>query len=139
MVQRRPLITAAGLAAWGGVVGHALATPSASAPAAGVPTTPATPGLRVLRTAYAFAETGFDPPQVSDTSSSTTLAHIFEPPLSYDPLAHPAKLVPLTAAALPEASADFRHSITGIGGTLSRQCSLRERSKSLCSEIWSDT
>ena len=33
---------------------------------------------------------------------------IFEPLLTYDPLARPAALVPLTAAALPEVSADFK-------------------------------
>ncbi|HRI16916.1 MAG TPA: ABC transporter substrate-binding protein [Burkholderiaceae bacterium] len=63
---------------------------------------------KTLRVAFSFAETGFDPLQVSDTSSLRVCAHIFEPLLTYDYLARPAKLVPLTAAALPEASADFR-------------------------------
>ncbi len=57
---------------------------------------------RTLRVAFDFAETGFDPAQVSDASSLRINAHIFEPLLSYDHLARPAKLVPLTAAALPE-------------------------------------
>ncbi|MGL6113301.1 MAG: ABC transporter substrate-binding protein, partial [Rubrivivax sp.] len=60
------------------------------------------PRERTLRVAFDFAETGFDPPRVSDESSLRINAHIFEPLLSYDYLARPAKLVPLTAAALPE-------------------------------------
>ncbi|HSI56911.1 MAG TPA: ABC transporter substrate-binding protein [Ideonella sp.] len=59
--------------------------------------------------AFEIAETGFDPPQVSDHTSVTVNAHIFEAPLCYDYLARPAALRPLTAAALPEVSADFRH------------------------------
>jgi ABC-type transport system substrate-binding protein len=63
---------------------------------------------KTLRTAFNFAETGFDPVQVSDLSSNTINAHIFESPLTYDHLARPALLKPQTAAALPEVSADFR-------------------------------
>jgi ABC-type transport system substrate-binding protein len=66
------------------------------------------PGTKTLRFVVPFAETGFDPPRVSDQSSIRVIAHIFEPLLTYDPLAQPAALVPLTAAALPEASADFK-------------------------------
>ena len=55
-----------------------------------------------------FAESGFDPPRVGDASSIRVIAHIFEPLLTYDPLAQPVVLVPLTAAARPEVSADFR-------------------------------
>lgn len=66
-------------------------------------------GAKVFRYALRFAETGFDPPRVSDQSSIRVLAHIFETPLTYDWLARPAKLVPQTAVALPEVSADFRH------------------------------
>jgi ABC-type transport system substrate-binding protein len=64
-------------------------------------------GAKVFRYALNFAETGFDPPRVSDQSSIRVLAHIFEPPLTYDPLARPVKLVPQVAAALPEASENF--------------------------------
>ncbi len=64
---------------------------------------------KVLRAAFITAESGFDPPQVSDNPSLTVIDLIFEAPLSYDPLARPAKLVPQTAAALPEVSADFKH------------------------------
>ena len=91
MLKRRELLAAAALA--GAPRAH-------SAPAAA----PA----RTLRVAFAFAETGFDPLQVSDASSLRVCAHIFEPLLTYDYLARPAKLAPLTAAALPVASADYR-------------------------------
>ena len=91
MLKRRELLAAAALA--GAPRAH-------SAPAAA----PA----RTLRVAFAFAETGFDPLQVSDASSLRVCAHIFEPLLTYDYLARPARLVPLTAAALPEASEGFR-------------------------------
>jgi len=70
---------------------------------------PRASGDKTLRVAFNFAETGFDPVQVSDAASVTINAHIFEPLLSYDYLARPAKLVPLTAAALPEVSTDARH------------------------------
>ena len=63
---------------------------------------------RILRVIFPAAETGFDPAQISDLYSRTVTPHIFEALLGYDPLAFPVKLVPLTAAALPEASADFR-------------------------------
>ncbi|HPU52254.1 MAG TPA: ABC transporter substrate-binding protein [Burkholderiaceae bacterium] len=66
-----------------------------------------TPGTaRVLRYAFPVAETGFDPPQISDLYSATMIAHIFDSPLQYDYLARPARLRAATAAALPEVSAD---------------------------------
>ena len=68
----------------------------------------ATVAAKTLRVAYDFAETGFDPPRVGDQSSIRVISHIFEPLLAYDPLARPAVLVPQTAQALPEASADFK-------------------------------
>jgi len=61
---------------------------------------PAAP--KVLRYAFPIAETGFDPAQISDLYSRTVAANIFEGPLTYDYLARPAKVVPLTAASLPE-------------------------------------
>ena len=63
---------------------------------------------RVFRYAFPIAETGFDPAQISDIYSRTVTPHIFEALYAYDPLALPVKIVPLTAAALPEHSPDFR-------------------------------
>ncbi|MCW5633997.1 MAG: bicyclomycin resistance protein [Rubrivivax sp.] len=65
-------------------------------------------GEKVFRYAFNFAETGFDPPRVSDQSSIRVLAHIFEPPLGWDPLARPVKLVPLVAATLPDVADEHR-------------------------------
>ena len=88
-----------------GLIGAGLALLSAG-PAAAVAGTPA---RKVLRVAFPTAESGFDPPRVSDQSSIRVIDLIFESPLTYDHLARPARLVPQTAAALPEVSADFRH------------------------------
>jgi ABC-type transport system substrate-binding protein len=65
-------------------------------------------GQKVLRYAFRIAETGFDPAQISDNYSRTITPHIFEALYRYDHLARPAKVLPLTAAGMPEASADFR-------------------------------
>ncbi|MCA0241891.1 MAG: ABC transporter substrate-binding protein [Proteobacteria bacterium] len=62
---------------------------------------------KVLRIA-SESETGFDPARVGDARSFRVTSHIFETLLHYDPLARPVKLRPLTAAAMPEPSADFR-------------------------------
>lgn len=67
-----------------------------------------------LRVAFGFAETGFDPPAVSDQASVTVLSHIFESPLTYARLARPAVLVPCTAAALPEVSDDHRRFVVTL-------------------------
>ncbi|QPF76134.1 bicyclomycin resistance protein [Roseateles sp. DAIF2] len=63
---------------------------------------------KILRYAFEIAETGFDPAQISDTYSRTITPHIFEALYAYDYLARPVKIRPLTAAALPEVSADHR-------------------------------
>ncbi len=86
----------------------ALALAASPLPAwAGSPAKPAQPGIKVLRIAN-LSETGFDPARSNDAPSGLVNSHIFEPLLGYDPLARPVKLRPMTAAALPEASADFR-------------------------------
>ncbi len=63
---------------------------------------------KVLRIAFPVAETGFDPVQLSDIYSRTVTAHMFEAPYAYDHLARPAFIKPLTAAGMPEHSADYR-------------------------------
>jgi len=57
---------------------------------------------KVLRISFPVAETGFDPVRVSDLYSNTVNEAIFERLLTYDYLARPAKIVPLTAESLPE-------------------------------------
>lgn len=57
---------------------------------------------KVLRVPFIIAETNFDPAFASDTYSYTVIDEILESPLTYDMLARPYKLVPQTAAAMPE-------------------------------------
>ena len=77
------------IAAWGAALAL-VAAPVLAAPA------------KVLRVAYLSAETHFDPAVVSDLYSHNIVHEIFEPPLTYDFLARPAKLKPETAEAMPE-------------------------------------
>ncbi|WP_295647325.1 ABC transporter substrate-binding protein, partial [uncultured Methylibium sp.] len=63
---------------------------------------------KVLRYAFRIAETGFDPPQISDLYSRTIAANIFDAPLQYEFLARPVRARPNTAAAMPEISADYK-------------------------------
>jgi ABC-type transport system substrate-binding protein len=63
---------------------------------------------KVLRYAFPTAETGFDPAQISDIYSRAVTAHIFEAPLTYDPLARPFKLKPCTVVAMPEVHDDYK-------------------------------
>ena len=66
-------------------------------------------GAKVLHIAFPAPESTFDPPQTnSDRYSSDVIAQILEAPLAYDYLARPVQLLPATAAALPEVSADGR-------------------------------
>ena len=76
-------------------------------PAAAEPA-PQAAAPKVFRYAFSTAETGFDPAQIIDIYSRTVTPHIFEALYTYDTLARPVKFRPLTAAAMPEASADFR-------------------------------
>ena len=57
---------------------------------------------KVLRITFQAAETGFDPVKVSDYYSGTVIEAIFDPLLTYDYLARPAKLVPNLAESLPQ-------------------------------------
>jgi ABC-type transport system substrate-binding protein len=76
----------------------ALATVTFSAPGADLGKT--------LRVAYPVAETGFDPQAAGDVYSNYVNRVIFDTLYSYDYLARPFKIVPNTAVALPEISAD---------------------------------
>ncbi|MEJ6001420.1 ABC transporter substrate-binding protein [Paucibacter soli] len=86
------------------LMGLALALSLGAAGAAEAP--PAAPKL--LRYNFRVAETGFDPARITDLYSRAITGHIFEGLYSYDHLARPAKLVPVTAAGMPEVSADFK-------------------------------
>ncbi len=94
-MRRRPLIAAVpGLATAAWARGAAPAAAAAG---------------KTLHLAFASPETSFDPPQTnSDQNSSTVIAQILEAPLAFDYLARPVALVPATAAAMPEVSADGR-------------------------------
>lgn len=59
---------------------------------------------KVLRTVIPAAETGFDPVAAHDLYSSQIISSICETLYTYDYLARPAKLVPLTAKAMPTIS-----------------------------------
>src|SRR5438067_1373861 len=61
---------------------------------------------KTLRVAFQVAETGFDPQAISDLYSEFVNRHIFDALYYYDYLARPYKLVPNTAAAMPEISSD---------------------------------
>jgi len=98
------VLACASLGAW---AADAPAATAATAAPGAAPAAAAAPPAKLLRYAFPVAETGFDPAQVSDTYSRTVTAGIFEAPLTYDYLARPFKLKPLTAQALPEISADF--------------------------------
>jgi len=61
---------------------------------------------KVLHVVFAVAETGFDPQASNDIYSNHVNRAIFDPLYTYDILARPYKIVPNTAVALPEISAD---------------------------------
>jgi ABC-type transport system substrate-binding protein len=91
---------AAGVLAFGAVV--ALASIAAAAQVA----QPPHPGE--LHVAFPIAETGFDPQAAGDAYSNYVNRAIFDPLYRYDYLARPFRIVPNTAAAMPEISADGR-------------------------------
>lgn len=62
----------------------------------------ATAERKVLRIALRAAEAGFDPQRIDDRYSVGVCENLFEPLLTYDYLARPAKVVPLVAEAVPE-------------------------------------
>lgn len=62
---------------------------------------PADAQKKVLRMAFRTAETGFDPQKVFDRYSVGICENLFESLLTYDYLARPVKVVPLTAEDVP--------------------------------------
>jgi ABC-type transport system substrate-binding protein len=76
--------------------------------AALLPAAQAQDGKKVLRYAFVTAETGFDPARINDLYSRTVTPHIFEALYRFDYLARPFKIVPGTAAAMPEVSDDYK-------------------------------
>lgn len=65
------------------------------------------PAPKTLRYAFRVAETGFDPAKIQDLYSRTVTAHMFEALVTYDYLARPVQLKPLTAVELPTPNADY--------------------------------
>ena len=63
---------------------------------------------KTLRVMIPVAETGFDPQATSDLYSSHVERAIFDSLYVWDYLARPYRIVPNTAAAMPEISADGR-------------------------------
>ncbi len=61
---------------------------------------------KVLRVVFPVAETGFDPQAWVDAYSDYINTAIFDPLYRYDYLARPYRIIPNTAAALPEISPD---------------------------------
>jgi ABC-type transport system substrate-binding protein len=63
---------------------------------------------KVLRYAFEVAETSLDPAKINDLYSRTLTPHIFEGLYTYDHLARPVKIRPLTADGMAKHSEDFR-------------------------------
>jgi peptide/nickel transport system substrate-binding protein len=63
---------------------------------------------KTLRVTFQAAESGFDPVKISDYYSGTVIEAIFDPLLTYDYLARPAKLIPNVAESLPAISDNGR-------------------------------
>ena len=63
---------------------------------------------KTIRVMFPVAETGFDPQATSDYYSAHVERAIFDPLYTFDYLARPHRVVPNTAAAMPEISADGR-------------------------------
>jgi ABC-type transport system substrate-binding protein len=80
------------------VVGRVLATALVVVSSVALAADPA----KVLHVSLPRAETGFDPAQASEIYSGAVIAAIMEPLLTFDYLARPVKLAPLTAEALPQ-------------------------------------
>jgi ABC-type transport system substrate-binding protein len=68
----------------------------------------AAPAEKVFRFAFPAAETGFDPPQLSDLYSRVVTGNIFEGLYGYEYLARPVKVKPVLADGMPQISADYK-------------------------------
>ncbi len=66
------------------------------------------PPQKVLRYAFEVAETSLDPVKINDNYSRTLTPHIYEGLYTYDHLARPVKIKPLTADGMPQHSDDYR-------------------------------
>jgi ABC-type transport system substrate-binding protein len=81
----------------------------ASLPACGLLPAQGQPRSKTLHVAFSSPESTFDPAQTnSSLYSATLIAQILEAPLCFDYLARPVRLVPATAAELPQVSSDGR-------------------------------
>jgi ABC-type transport system substrate-binding protein len=94
-------VAAAAFAAALAIGAFPLASPAAAQPRWADP-------AKTIRVTFPVAETGFDPQATSDYYSSHVERAIFEPLYTFDYLARPHRIVPNTAAAMPEISADGR-------------------------------
>jgi ABC-type transport system substrate-binding protein len=81
---------------------------AAAAALAAAPASAQTAPGKTLRVAFPAAETGFDPQAAGDFYSNHVNRVIFDPLYRYDYLARPYRIIPNTAAAMPEISADGR-------------------------------
>lgn len=61
---------------------------------------------KVLRVAFNAPESGYDPAKTSDAYGNMVYEHLFDPLLTYDYLARPAKLIPNVLTAMPVVSED---------------------------------
>lgn len=64
--------------------------------------------LKLIRQAFEAADDGFDMVKTQNHYSGWVAEAIFEPLLSYDYMARPLKLIPLTAKAMPQISEEGR-------------------------------
>ena len=90
---------------------------------------------KVIRTVFPVGEEGFDPAASHDLYSGTVEEMIFETLFTYDYLGRPAKVVPLTAEALPQvtderpdlydpvAQGNLFHTGSGVQGSASASSS----------------
>src|SRR5664279_2113226 len=89
--MRRPFPTLATLATLAGILVFACVGPLAAADLS-----------KTIRAGFPVDVTGFDPQVTQDLYSSFIERSVFDTLLTYDYLARPYKIVPNTAAALPE-------------------------------------